>query len=94
MRIMEDKETGSINQQRNNQGKKNMKKQEQNDFDVQEIREAVRQLAHRISWQSLRGTMPYDWITYGHPQLWKLCELTRVRLDGKIKKKDKRGYWR
>jgi len=40
------------------------------------------------------GLLPYDWITYGHPLIFKLLDLLKIDSDGSIKSKDKKGCWR
>lgn len=62
---------------------------------IEEIRKEFSLLLHNINWQSNRGCMPYDWISYGHSNISKLCKLLKVDIsDEHLLKKDKRGYWR
>ena len=63
--------------------------------DLEKIRKEFSKLVHNVNWQIRRGTMPYDWGTYGGKEIANLCDLLKVSdSDAHIKKKDKRGYWR
>ena len=68
---------------------------ETHEFDIEAIRLELAKLQEALNWYGRRGgLMPYDWNTYGCPHVVKLLELCRVRFDGKLRKKDKRGAWR
>ena len=77
------------NKKQNSDTEDNLKKE------IEEIRKEFSELLRDINWESQRRCMPYDWITYGHPHVVKLCELLKVHLsDGHLLKQDKRGSWR
>ena len=66
-----------------------------NNFDIQEVRETLGELQKILNWYDERGgLMPYDWVSYGHPKVVKLLDSLKVKFDGELKKKDKRGHWR
>ncbi len=64
------------------------------DFDIEEIRKAISKLAIAVKNQSRRGVMAYDWDVYGQPELSYLCNVSKVKITGEIRKKDKRESWR
>ena len=76
--------------QRRLKASENMK----HDFNIDKIREEFGKLAHNIDWESQRGCMPYDWNTYGHPNMAILLDLLKIDWDGSLKSKDKKGSWR
>ncbi len=64
------------------------------EFGINEIREVASVLIKNIYWEQERGLMPYDSTTYILPYAGKLADLLKIKLNGKLKKKDKRGSWR
>ena len=66
-------------------------------LEVEEIRKQLAIVAHTLAWLQRTGKLfapniP-DFDSFWNPYL-KLLEISKVGLNGKIKKQDKRGAWR
>ena len=69
----------------------------QESFNIEMIRTQIADVAHNLNWLQKTGKLfapniP-DFDCFWKPYL-ELLELAKVDLQGKIRKKDKRGYWR
>ena len=64
------------------------------DKEFEDARNKVSQLHKNILWYRRRGLMPYDSGTYFYPLWYLTLDYFKVKYDGSLKKKDKRGHWR
>ena len=65
------------------------------EYNIEEIRKVVAELQKTLVWYERRHLeIVYDWVSYGHPKIMALLNLCKVKTDGELKKKDKRGAWR
>ena len=67
------------------------------DFDIEKIRKQIGSVAHQLNWLKSTGrifpiNIPH--FEYFEDAFHKLLNLSQVRAEGTLKKKDKRGYWR
>ena len=62
--------------------------------EIEKLRRLFGILYKNIYWEHERSLMPYDSVTYIFPYISEIAELLKIKHDGIIKKKDKRGYWR
>lgn len=79
-----------INKPKGNKAQKG----EDKEFNIEEIRTLVANLQKTFNWYGKRSLLPYDWVTYAHPNWYMIMRECRVNPEGTLKKKDKRGHWR